>query len=252
MKAVEQLPYVDFLFSHFPSDLSFEKRVSILLNIFCHPSAFFKQTCVMIIQRLASSVLQFFNVVTLSPWDKSVSPAQQVLDIVDVPNNEQSPIFQPPSGSPDLPLTCNYTALGPGWVDCSTSGDRSCWLRGPNGAKYDINTDYEKVWPTGKLRTVWYPFHHAPSSSHILQECIALNPSQYHLNLTETKLAPDGVVNEGAKVFNGQYPGPWIRESLSSNHWQTTDLSIILEACWGDEIGIFRAAEDPKGMTNLL
>lgn len=52
---------------------------------------------------------------------------------------------------------------------------------------------------------------------------MTLNPSKYHLNLTETELAPDGVVNKGAKVFNGQYPGPWIRGLLSSNHWQMTD-----------------------------
>ena len=32
----------DFLFPHFPSDLSFGQRVSILLNIFCQLSALFK------------------------------------------------------------------------------------------------------------------------------------------------------------------------------------------------------------------
>ena len=56
---------------------------------------------------------------------------------------------------------------------------------------------------------------------------MALNPSKYHLNLTETELAPDGVVNKGAKVFNNQYPGPWIRESLSSNHWPMTDITVF-------------------------
>ena len=80
---------------------------------------------------------------------------------------------------------------------------------------------------------------------------MALTPSKYHLNLTETELAPDGVVNKGVKVFNGQYPGPWIRESLSSNHWQMTDVTITLKAFWGDEIGILRAAEGPKGMTDF-
>ena len=43
---------------------------------------------------------------------------------------------------------------------------------------------------------------------------MTLTPSKYHLNLTEVTLAPDGVVNNGSKVFNNQYPGPWIRESL--------------------------------------
>lgn len=42
----------------------------------------------------------------------------------------------------------------------------------------------------------------------------SLNLMKYYLNLTETELAPDGVVNNGGKVFNGQYPGPWIRKSI--------------------------------------
>ena len=115
----------------------------------------------MIVQRWAASVLQFFNAITLSPWDKSISPAQQVLEVVDVPNNEQPPVFQPPSGSPDVPFSCDYTAMGKDWAPCSTSGNRSCWLRGPKGATYDINTDYEKDWPIGKLRKVEYSYYQA-------------------------------------------------------------------------------------------
>ena len=81
---------------------------------------------------------------------------------------------------------------------------------------------------------------------------MTLTPSKYHLNLTETTLAPDGVVNNGSKVFNNQYPGPWIRESLPINHRQMTDIFFTLEACWGDEIGIFHAAKGPTGMTKSL
>ena len=81
---------------------------------------------------------------------------------------------------------------------------------------------------------------------------MALNPSKYHLDLTETPIAPDGVVNKGGKIFNGQYPGPWIRKSFPSSHWQMTDVTITLEACWGDEIGIFLAAKGPVGSTHFL
>ncbi|KAL9069972.1 MAG: hypothetical protein Q9161_005145 [Pseudevernia consocians] len=143
----------------------------------------------MIIQRWAASLLHFFDTITLAPWGESVSSRQQTLETVTVHNYKHSPIFEPPSSSPDVSFFCDYTAMGPGWVDCSTSEDRSCWLKGPVGGKYDINTNYEKDYPIGKLR-------------------------QYYLNLTETKLAPDGVVNNGGKVFNGTYPGPWIRKSI--------------------------------------
>ena len=115
----------------------------------------------MIFPRWAASVLQFFDAITLAPWDTSVSPAQQVLDIGHVHNYENSPVFEPPNGSPDVPFTCNYTAMGPGWVNCSTAGDRTCWLKGPKGAKYNINTNYEKDWPVGQLRKVYHPSTHA-------------------------------------------------------------------------------------------
>ena len=108
----------------------------------------------MAIQAWAALVLQFFDAVNLVPWGQSVSPAQQVLETVEVHNLENSPVFAPPNGALDIPFLCNYTAMGSGWLNCSKPDDRTCWLNGPDGATYDINTDYEKDYPTGILRQV--------------------------------------------------------------------------------------------------
>ncbi|KAI9758556.1 MAG: hypothetical protein M4579_003048 [Chaenotheca gracillima] len=136
------------------------------------------------------------NTLTGSPWDDSLSPHLQVPLTPQHPVVQgHSPIFKPPNGDPSSNFKCNYTAMGSDWVDCSTATDRSCWLKGPGGAKYDLKTNYEKEFPTGRLR-------------------------QYYLNITEMALSPDGVLNPDGKVFNEQYPGPWI------------------QACWGDTIEI--------------
>ncbi|KXJ90396.1 multicopper oxidase-domain-containing protein [Microdochium bolleyi] len=48
-------------------------------------------------------------------------------------------------------FVCEYPKLK-GWKSCSTKNDRSCWLKGPKGERYDINTDYETKFPEGKTR----------------------------------------------------------------------------------------------------
>uniref|UniRef100_A0A0C4DHY1 Lcc2 n=1 Tax=Fusarium oxysporum (strain Fo5176) TaxID=660025 RepID=A0A0C4DHY1_FUSOF len=97
------------------------------------------------------------------------------------------PYFDSPSG-PDQDgkvFTCNYTDLK-GWKPCTTADDRSCWLKGPYGQNFTINTDYENFWPIGITR-------------------------EYHLNVTDQSINGDGVDNPFGKVFNGKYPGPWIQ-----------------------------------------
>ena len=66
------------------------------------------------------------------------------------------PIFAPPSvgESPDSSILCDYTAMGPGWGACSDANDRGCWLKGPNGQKFSIDTDYETKYPRGVTRKV--------------------------------------------------------------------------------------------------
>ena len=145
----------------------------------------------MIIQRWAASLLHFFDTITLAPWGESVSSGQQTLETVTVHNYKHSPIFEPPNSSPDVAFFCDYTAMGPGWVDCSTSEDRSCWLKGPVGGKYDINTNYEKDYPIGKLRQVWHSHSHVPKPSHVLWiiNCAKFEKvlSQSHRNKASTR-----------------------------------------------------------------
>ncbi|MCJ1267361.1 hypothetical protein MMC22_007246 [Lobaria immixta] len=110
----------------------------------------------------------------------------------------EPPIFQPPSGPEDPRSTfkCDYSAMGNQWVPCSSPEDRKCWLAGPAGDRFDINTDYETRYPNGTTR-------------------------KYSLVLDEdSTLNADGLVMPFAKLFNKQYPGPWI------------------EACWGDIIEV--------------
>lgn len=66
------------------------------------------------------------------------------------------PIFSPPSlgESPDSSILCDYTAMGPGWGACSSPEDRGCWLKGPNGQQFSIDTDYETKYPKGVTRKV--------------------------------------------------------------------------------------------------
>lgn len=73
------------------------------------------------------------------------------------PSRIAVPIFAPPSvgETPDSTILCDYTAMGPGWGNCSNSEDRGCWLKGPNGKKFTIDTDYETLYPKGVTRKVW-------------------------------------------------------------------------------------------------
>lgn len=66
------------------------------------------------------------------------------------------PIFLPPTHpeDPSKEIKCDYSAMGNQWVPCSSPKDRKCWLAGPAGDRFDINTDYEKRWPNGITRKV--------------------------------------------------------------------------------------------------
>lgn len=78
----------------------------------------------------------------------------------DLIHHNSYPEFPAPSGPQDLysDFNCTYPSLKDGWKACSTSHDRGCWLEGPDGQKFDIYTDYEKLWPEGITREVWYSF----------------------------------------------------------------------------------------------
>ena len=108
---------------------------------------------------------------------------------------EKGPVFTPPSASTHgeaSKFVCEYPEMV-GWEPCSTPEDRTCWLkRKGTQEKLDIHRDYEKVAPKGVERI-------------------------YELNATDgLAINADGLDFSLAKLFDRQYPGPWI------------------QACWGD------------------
>jgi hypothetical protein len=114
-----------------------------------------------------------------------------------------TPVFTPPNGRRGSSFTCRYPTLK-GWKACSTPQDRGCWLKGPNGERYDINSNYETKTPPGIVRKVRPQIH--------VLLVTGLKRTQYELDVTDMTLAPDGFKNLDGKVFNKKFPGPWIRE----------------------------------------
>lgn len=114
-----------------------------------------------------------------------------------ITHGEKGPRFRPPGHAIDGPgsdFECDYSAM-PGWRFCSTPESRDCWLTDDNGNFFNTSTNYEDFAPEGILR-------------------------EYTLNITDTTINADGLIMPEAKVFNDQYPGPWI------------------QACWGDTVRI--------------
>ncbi|KAJ1336154.1 L-ascorbate oxidase [Microdochium nivale] len=95
------------------------------------------------------------------------------------------PKFRPP-GAPEsgVKFTCDYRKMKD-WYFCSTSTNRGCWLRHPDGREFNIKSNYEIETPIGIDR-------------------------HYNLDVTDSWLNPDGVNSTEAKLFNKVYPGPWI------------------------------------------
>jgi len=127
-----------------------------------------------------------------------------------LPSLEDTAVDYPSFIPPGFPLDpehreqafrCEYEQMK-GWRACSESDRRGCWIENTGSCKkgevcvYNINTDYEKYAPIGKDR--YYSLYVDKNET---------------LNL-------DGMINPGSKLFNNQYPGPW------------------LQACWGDTIHI--------------
>lgn len=157
-----------------------------------------------LVERVWAVVRSVISIVTFTPmldWEPSQHPLHNVASINDASFSSvdmqplgklgKGPRFQPP-GTPDSgDFKCDYSAMV-GWEDCSHELDRKCWLRNKaTGEQFDINTDYENKWPQGIQRN-------------------------YTLDLADDSWDADGLEFPFAKLFNGQYPGPWI------------------QACWGD------------------
>ena len=151
-----------------------------------------------LIERFWGAVTAIFAIVSLSPVQDGIDTqiplpvSLQVLPSVTTSQTHNNPlIFRPPGVSDNHPFMCDYSAMV-GWEPCSTSTDRKCWLkRKSDGKQYDITTNYEEDAPIGILR-------------------------KYKIDLSNQTYDTDGMNFPSAKLFNKQYPGPW------------------LEACWGD------------------
>ncbi|EGD99751.1 multicopper oxidase [Trichophyton tonsurans CBS 112818] len=109
------------------------------------------------------------------------------------------PLFNPlPSTDLNTRLIrCEYPSMK-GWTYSNKkNGDWLKYVGSKPGdiTEYNIDTDNDKYVPQGITR-------------------------KYHLEVTDESVNMDGTMFDQAKVFNKQYPGPWI------------------QACWGDDLEI--------------
>ncbi|KAF1978938.1 hypothetical protein BU23DRAFT_191023 [Bimuria novae-zelandiae CBS 107.79] len=81
------------------------------------------------------------------------------------------------------PATAGFKCSYPGYTNCNTNRDRSCWVK-KGSKRYTIDTDYEDDFPVGITRT-------------------------FNLEIAEKTVSPDGFPKL-AQVVNGQFPGPLI------------------------------------------
>jgi hypothetical protein len=140
------------------------------------------------------------RIITFSSWnDEAFSsgplqiPLATSLGLSAIPyvDSNSGPIFRPPGTPNSSSFQCDYSSMV-GWESCSTPTNRKCWLRRTSDWKqYDIFTDYENEMPNGTTRF-------------------------YEIDIQDSWFDADGLNFTEAKLFNNQYPGPWI------------------EACWGD------------------
>lgn len=165
----------------------------------------------LLVERFWTAVTYVVSLVTFSGVEAPVNDVQSPIIqaskvIASLPvttiQTTAGPTFSPPTGTrgdvEGAGFTCEYPTLV-NYEYCSNSGNRSCWLRKKEGAptddglpqEYNIWTDYENIWPKGILR-------------------------EYEYGIVDGRLNADGEWFNEAKLFNGEYPGPW------------------LQACWGD------------------
>lgn len=144
------------------------------------------------------------------PLQEVQGPASLSVGNVVNDNVQTPPVFEPPGApeNPDDRISCVYDMEN--WKYPDSSEKRAVWLQHKtNGYEFNISTDYEKYWPRGITRKVstWYsPF------------CVYVHwhvYTQYHVFVNnDTKANWDGIDFPGAKLLNGTFPGPWIREFI--------------------------------------
>jgi Multicopper oxidase len=133
-----------------------------------------------------TAIIQLFDIITFSSSNNAGSLISPEWAISSAGGGGDSPIFLPPNGPErGSKFKCEYPEMK-GWTECSSPGNRSCWLRGPSGEEFNIFTNYEIEAPIGRVR-------------------------KYKLDVASMSLSPDGFINTEGKVFNQSYPGPWIQ-----------------------------------------
>ncbi|KAI9653651.1 MAG: hypothetical protein M1821_006998 [Bathelium mastoideum] len=110
------------------------------------------------------------------------------------------PIFKAPGGV-DTNFQCDYSKMV-GFRSCSTPEDRSCWLTDDKGTVFDINTDYESIWPQGIVRP-------------------------YTLDVYDGVVNADGIDFPDAKLFNNRYPASTGMEFDNFSRCITTELMDV-------------------------
>jgi hypothetical protein len=110
---------------------------------------------------LWARIVYIFNFFTLQATDEGRGlrpyplPGQHPPSVFE--GYDEGPVFRPPSASVWADIKCNYTKMI-GYKECSTDGDRSCWLQNTDPTSkepnYTITTDYETWAPTGIKREV--------------------------------------------------------------------------------------------------
>lgn len=101
------------------------------------------------------AIVLSFVAVFHSPTLPSDGPHQDVLSFTHSKPTPKYPHFPAPNG-PDkdgVEFHCKYPELK-GWENCTSADDRSCWLKGPYGQVFNIDTDYENFYPEGIVREV--------------------------------------------------------------------------------------------------
>ncbi|KAK3995223.1 multicopper oxidase-domain-containing protein [Cladorrhinum sp. PSN332] len=154
-------------------------------------------------ERIWTAVTQLLSIASLNSFNpysdnRQVPIFSSPKTPSDVGNNvDKGPRFRPPGHSIDGPgsdFRCDYPNMV-GWRFCSTPESRDCWLTDDNGNFFNTSTNYEDFAPEGILRN-------------------------YTLEITDKPINADGLTMPEGKVFNDQYPGPWI------------------QACWGDTVRV--------------
>jgi hypothetical protein len=93
----------------------------------------------------------------LAPFSTFDNPYQSQQQPLAVPVPRHGVIVRPETNTKGF--YCHYPGYH-GWESCNGPNSRSCWIRDRNArqplfTQFDINVNYEKIWPEGITREYW-------------------------------------------------------------------------------------------------